>query len=119
MDDHALSAYRLASAGRKPAAVRQVDPEDHVMLKSVLAALAVAALVTAMPLAAQAQSTQSQSTSKSTSDKKTTAKTTEKKLTPQQQKMKDCSAKWQDEKKAKKVSGKTAHNKFMSTCLKS
>ena len=42
----------------------------------------------------------------------------EKKLTPQQQKMKDCSAKWGDEKKAKKVSGKAAHNKFMSTCLK-
>jgi hypothetical protein len=92
------------------------------MLKSVLAAVVAVAFVTAVPLAsAQAQSTQSQSTSKSksTSEKKTTAKTTEKKLTPQQQKMKVCSAKWQDEKKAKKVSGKTAHNKFMSTCLKS
>ena len=88
------------------------------MLKSVLAAVVAAGLATAVPLAsAQAQSTQSQSTSKSksTSEKKTT----EKKLTPQQQKMKDCSAKWQDEKKAKKVSGKTAHNKFMSGCLKS
>jgi len=41
-----------------------------------------------------------------------------KELTPQQQKMKDCSAKWKDEKAAKKVSGKKAHNAFMSTCLK-
>lgn len=85
------------------------------MLKSVLAAVVAAAFVTAVPLAAaQAQSTQTQSTAKP----KTETKTTTKKLTPQQQKMKDCSAKWQDEKKAKKVSGKTAHNKFMSTCLK-
>ena len=41
-----------------------------------------------------------------------------KELTPQQQKMKDCSAKWGEEKKAKKVSGKKAHNAFMSGCLK-
>ena len=47
--------------------------------------------------------------------KKTKAK---KELTPQQQKMKDCSAKWGEEKKAKKVSGKKAHNEFMSNCLK-
>jgi hypothetical protein len=43
---------------------------------------------------------------------------TKKELTPQQQKMKDCSVKWGDEKKAKKVSGKKAHDEFMSTCLK-
>jgi Ni/Co efflux regulator RcnB len=41
----------------------------------------------------------------------------EKKLTPQQQKMKDCSAKWKTEKTAKKLPG-SEHNKFMSTCLK-
>jgi len=41
-----------------------------------------------------------------------------KELTPQQQKMKDCSAKWKEEKTTKKVSGKKAHNAFMSTCLK-
>ena len=32
--------------------------------------------------------------------------------------MKDCAAKWGEEKKAKNVSGKKAHNEFMSTCLK-
>ena len=42
----------------------------------------------------------------------------EKKLTPQQQKMKDCAAKWGDEKKAKKVSGRKAYNEFMKGCLK-
>jgi hypothetical protein len=41
-----------------------------------------------------------------------------KELTPQQQKMKDCAAKWKDEKTAKKVSGRKAYNEFMSTCLK-
>ncbi|MBV8838823.1 MAG: hypothetical protein JO000_20005 [Alphaproteobacteria bacterium] len=46
------------------------------------------------------------------------AEAAKKELTPQQQKMKDCSAKWKDEKAAKKVSGKKAHNAFMSTCLK-
>jgi hypothetical protein len=46
------------------------------------------------------------------------AEAAKKELTPQQQKMKDCSAKWKDEKTAKKVSGKKAHNAFMSTCLK-
>ena len=42
-----------------------------------------------------------------------------KELTPQQQKMKDCAAKWGEEKKTKNVSGRKAHNEFMSTCLKS
>jgi len=42
----------------------------------------------------------------------------DKKLTPQQQKMKDCSAKWKTEKTEKKVSGRKAHNEFMKGCLK-
>jgi hypothetical protein len=41
----------------------------------------------------------------------------EKKVTPQQQKMKDCSTKWKEEKAAKKLPG-SEHNKFMSSCLK-
>ena len=41
-----------------------------------------------------------------------------KELTPQQQKMKDCAAKWGVEKAEKKVSGRKAYNAFMSTCLK-
>ena len=48
----------------------------------------------------------------------TKKKETKKELTPQQQKMKDCAAKWGDEKKAKKVSGRKAYNEFMSGCLK-
>jgi len=38
--------------------------------------------------------------------------------TPQQQKMKDCAAKWTDEKAQKHVSGREAHRTFMSQCLK-
>ena len=38
--------------------------------------------------------------------------------TAQQQKMKDCAVKWGEEKKAKNVKGRKAHNAFMSTCLK-
>ena len=47
-----------------------------------------------------------------------TKKAAKKELTPQQQKMKDCAAKWKDEKKAKNVSGRKAYNEFMSKCLK-
>jgi len=37
--------------------------------------------------------------------------------TPQQQKMKDCGAKWQEEKTKTGVKGGTAYRKFMSECL--
>jgi hypothetical protein len=39
-------------------------------------------------------------------------------LTAQQQKMKDCGAKWQEEKKTKGVKGREAWNKFRSECMK-
>jgi hypothetical protein len=42
----------------------------------------------------------------------------EKKLTPQQERMKDCSTKWNAEKAKTGVKGRAAHNKFMSSCLK-
>jgi hypothetical protein len=48
----------------------------------------------------------------------TIAAAAKKEMTPQQQKMKDCAAKWGEEKKTKNVSGRKAHNEFMSTCLK-
>lgn len=40
-------------------------------------------------------------------------------LTAQQLKMKECGAKWQEEKKAKGVKGLEAWNKFRSDCMKS
>ena len=40
-------------------------------------------------------------------------------LTAQQLKLKDCGAKWQEEKKTKGVKGREAWNKFRSDCLKS
>lgn len=42
----------------------------------------------------------------------------DKKLTPQQQKMKDCAAKWKAEKAKTNVKGRDAYKKFMSACLK-
>ena len=41
-----------------------------------------------------------------------------KQLTPQQQKMKDCAAKWQEEKAKTGAKGRAAYRKFMSDCLK-
>jgi hypothetical protein len=40
------------------------------------------------------------------------------KMTPQRQKMKDCAAKWKEEKAQKNVSGKNAYRAFMKDCLK-
>ena len=40
-------------------------------------------------------------------------------LTAQQHKLKDCGAKWQDEKKTKGVKGLEAWNKFRGDCMKS
>lgn len=73
------------------------------ILRSVFAAAVAVCLATA-PMVAGAATAKKEETKKE--------------LTPQQQKMKDCAAKWGDEKKAKKVSGRKAYNEFMSTCLK-
>lgn len=39
-------------------------------------------------------------------------------MTPQQQKMKDCAGKWQDEMAKTGAKGCTAYRKFMGECLK-
>ncbi len=80
------------------------------MIKHVLAIAISAALLAAIPLGTVAAQTAPAAQS-------TPAKA-EKKLTPQQQKMKDCGAKWQEEKKTKNVKGREAYRKFLSTCLK-
>jgi hypothetical protein len=41
-----------------------------------------------------------------------------KELTAQQQKMKDCGAKWQDHKRSSGEKGRVAYRKFLSGCLK-
>jgi len=40
------------------------------------------------------------------------------KLTPQRQKMKECAAKWKEEKAEKHVSGRAAYRDYMKECLK-
>jgi hypothetical protein len=39
-------------------------------------------------------------------------------VSPQRQKMKDCAAKWKDEKAQKNVSGRAAYRAYMKECLK-
>jgi len=82
------------------------------ILRSIFAA-AVAVSFAAAPTITSAATAKKEETKK-----EETKKETKKELTPQQQKMKDCAAKWGEEKKAKKVSGRKAYNEFMSTCLK-
>ena len=83
------------------------------ILRSIFAA-AVAVCLAAAPTVAGAAAAKKEETKK----EETKKEETKKELSPQQQKMKDCAAKWGDEKKAKKVSGRKAYNEFMSTCLK-
>jgi ABC-type glycerol-3-phosphate transport system substrate-binding protein len=90
------------------------------MLKRLLVAATAVALIAAPVASAYAQATTTEK-AKTTAKPKTEKAQTEKvakPLTPQQQKMKDCAAKWNEEKTVKKVSGRAAHNKFMSGCLK-
>ncbi|MEJ0076515.1 MAG: PsiF family protein [Alphaproteobacteria bacterium] len=87
------------------------------MLKRTLAIAIPAAFATAILVAPMqlAYAEMAAPVKESTKSSKEPAK---KELTPQQQKMKDCAAKWKDEKKAKNVSGRKAYNEFMSKCLK-
>ena len=43
----------------------------------------------------------------------------DKPLTPQQQKMKDCAAKWKEEKAKTNAKGREAYRTFLGSCLKS
>jgi hypothetical protein len=91
------------------------------MFKHLLAAAVATTLLTA-PLAPAFAQAATEKAEKATTKKakapkaeKTAAK---KELTPQQQKMKDCAAKWGDYKKEKHVKGRAEYRKFMSLCLK-
>jgi len=90
------------------------------MFKHLLAA-AVATTLIGAPLAPAFAQAAAEKTEKATKAKKApkAEKTAAKKeLTPQQQKMKDCAAKWGDYKKEKNVKGRAEYRKFMSPCLK-
>ena len=77
------------------------------MLKSVLAAALAAGLVVALAAPGLAGS-----------EIRLAQAAPSKPLTPQQQKMKDCAGKWQDEKARTGVKGRAAYRKFMGDCLK-
>ena len=80
------------------------------MFKHLLAAAVACTLIVAPAIPSFAQQA---TTEKSEKAKKPPAK----KLTAQQQKMKDCGAKWQDHKKEKNVKGAVEYRKFLKTCL--
>ena len=82
------------------------------MLKNVLAAALAAGLVVALVPPAVAGAAVAQP------DMRVAEAAAPKPLTPQQQKMKDCGAKWQEEKAKTGVKGGTAYRKFISECLK-
>jgi hypothetical protein len=92
------------------------------MTKTIFGLLVTGLLSTALlaaPYAALAQdapATLAAAKTDTADDSKTAAK---RPLTAQQLKMKDCGAKWQEEKKTKGVKGREAWNKFRSDCLKS
>ena len=85
----------------------------RIMTMAVAATLVLGTAT--FPTVTFAEMLKKEETKKDTTKKEETKKAT----TPQQQKMKDCAAKWGEEKKTKNVSGRKAHNEFMSTCLKS
>jgi hypothetical protein len=77
------------------------------MLKRVLACVLAFGLVAAVAPSALA-----------VSNTQLAEAATPKPLTPQRQKMKDCAAKWKQEKANTGVKGRTAYRKFMGECLK-
>ena len=92
------------------------------MFKHLLAAAVATTLISA-PLAPAYSQAAAEKTEKATTKKAKKAPAAEKtaakkELTPQQQRMKDCAAKWGDYKKEKNVKGRAEYRKFMSGCLK-
>ncbi len=83
-------------------------------------------LALAMPAALRAQSTAPAPVQKSDKTAKPETRTEPlpdktggaKSVAAKRQKLRDCGTKWQDEKKAKDLTGKAAYLRFLSACLK-
>jgi hypothetical protein len=96
------------------------------MLKTALAVALAGSLAAALALPTAAApeirlaETTTKDTSKDATKDKAKARDTAKAkpLTPQQQKLKDCNAKWTEEKAKSGAKGRTAYRKFLSECLK-
>jgi hypothetical protein len=86
-----------------------------ILLSGLLATAAIA-----VPYAALAQNAPKTEVQTAAAKPETAAEAKAKRpLTAQQLKMKDCGAKWQEEKKTKGVKGLDAWNAFRSECMKS
>jgi hypothetical protein len=80
--------------------------------------LALALLGVALGLALPASPANSQTGGAAPATSTPAPAATAKALTPQRQRMKDCGAKWKEEKASTGVKGRAAYNKFMRQCLK-
>jgi Ni/Co efflux regulator RcnB len=89
-----------------------------VLLSGLLATAVIAAPYAAMAQDAPKAEMKVAAKADSTDDAKAEAKA-KRPLTAQQLKLKECGAKWQEEKKTKGVKGLEAWNKFRSDCMKS
>jgi psiF repeat-containing protein len=76
------------------------------------------AVALALPAFAEAQIRLAEAATKDTTKDTAKAKDKAKPPTAQQQKMKDCNAKWTEEKANTGAKGRTAYRKFLSECLK-
>ena len=86
------------------------------MLKAVIASMLAFALVS-LALPASPAKSQTGGAAPATSQAPSTT-AAPKAVTPQRQRMKDCAAKWKEEKTNTGVKGRAAYNKFMRGCLK-
>ena len=92
------------------------------MTRTIFGLLVTGLLSTALlaaPYAASAQDAPKTLAAAKTDADDGTGTAAKRPLTAQQLKLKDCGAKWQEEKKTKGVKGRDAWNKFRSDCLKS
>ena len=93
--------------------------------RSLACAVLVTSLALAMPLALRAQSTATPAPAEKSEkmarpDARTdSASEKAKSVAAKRLKLHDCGIKWQEEKKAKGLTGKAAYLKFLSACMKS
>ncbi len=119
-----LPKMRLLSLGRFE---EQTDDatamSSHLPCRFLVSAALAISLALAAPAALQAQSSPPQQPVQKSekavrSDAPVERISGAKSLAAKRQKLRDCGAKWQDEKKARGLTGRTAYLKFLTACLK-
>ena len=95
---------------------------SHLLCRFLVSGALAISLTLVVPVALQAQSSAQQPTQRSEKtvrvDPAVERISGAKSPAAKRQRLRDCGAKWQDEKKAKGLTGKTAYLKFLTACLK-